>query len=84
MRRATSSIDHANDATLTMNTNGMEATPSRTAARAGPTKNDSDSMVLDVPFAAVSSSGRSARLGMMERCATRNGVPRREATVARM
>ncbi len=41
-------------------------------------------MVLDVPLAAVSSSGRLARLGMIARWATRNGVPRREATVARM
>ena len=84
MSRDTRSIDQTKVATFTMKTTGIEVTPSSSAAAAGPTKNDSDSIVLAVPLAAVSSSGRSARLGRIARWATRNGVPISEAAVARM
>ena len=78
----TSAMDQMKVATLTRKTAWVSATPSRVAASAGPTKNDMASMVLAVPLAAVSSSGRVASVGSRERWATWNGVLAREARVA--
>ncbi len=81
--RSTIAIDHTKVRALTRNTTCTVVKPSSTADSAGPAKKASESTVLAVPLAAVSSSGRSARLGRSARCATRNGVPSSDDAVAR-
>ena len=71
----TSSIDHAKVSALRKKTTSTLVAAISRAPSIGPTKKERLSMVLPVPFEAVSSSGVEARAGIRARWAQRNGVP---------
>ena len=80
--RLTSAADHRNVRALNTTTTGTPIAVTRRPPIAGPTKKARLSMVLAVPFAAVSSSGVFTSFGVRAATAGRNGAPTRGARVA--